>query len=56
MQLFRRCQQFFAASAGLVDVDGGRLEIDWRDDGVWMTGPTALVFEARLTPAFLASI
>ena len=40
----------------IVDVDGGRLEIDWRDDGVWMTGPTALVFEARLSPAFLASI
>jgi len=40
----------------VVDVDGGRLEIDWRDDGVWMTGPTALVFEAELSPAFLASL
>ena len=40
----------------IVDVDGGRLEIDWREDGVWMTGPTALVFEARLSPAFLAAI
>lgn len=39
----------------IVDVDGGRLEIDWRDDGVWMTGPTALVFEGVLSPAFLAS-
>lgn len=39
-----------------VDVDGGRLEIDWRDDGVWMTGPTALVFEGVLSPAFLASL
>lgn len=39
----------------LVDVDGGQLEIDWREDGVWMTGPTALVFEARLSPAFLAA-
>lgn len=40
----------------IVDVDGGRLEIDWREDGVWMSGPTALVFEGRLSPAFLASL
>ncbi len=40
----------------IVDVDGGQLDIDWRDDGVWMTGPTALVFEARLTPTFLAAL
>ncbi len=39
----------------LMDVDGGRLEIDWRADGVWMTGPTAHVFDAVLTPAFLAA-
>ncbi|KEP69718.1 diaminopimelate epimerase [Thioclava dalianensis] len=40
----------------LVDVDGGQLEIDWRDDGVWMTGPVAHVFSAHLTPEFLAAI
>lgn len=40
----------------IVDVDGGRLEIDWREDGVWMTGPTALVFAAELSPAFLAAL
>lgn len=28
-----------------VRVPGGQLEIDWRDDGVWMTGPTAHVFD-----------
>lgn len=39
----------------LVDVDGGQLEIDWRADGVWMTGPTAHVFDATLSPEFLAS-
>lgn len=33
-----------------VDVDGGTLEIDWRDDGVWMTGPTTLVFRGTLAP------
>lgn len=40
----------------IVDVDGGRLEIDWRPDGVWMTGPVAHVFDAVLSPAFLASL
>jgi diaminopimelate epimerase len=39
-----------------MQVDGGWLELDWRDDGVWMTGPTAHIFDAKLTPAFLASI
>jgi diaminopimelate epimerase len=39
-----------------VRLDGGELGIDWRDDGVWMTGPTALVFEGRLTADFLAGV
>ena len=39
-----------------IDLDGGTLQVEWRDDGVWMTGPTAHVFDARLTPAFLASL
>jgi diaminopimelate epimerase len=30
--------------------------VDWRDDGVWMTGPTAHVFSGTLTPAFLAGL
>ncbi len=38
-----------------VEVDGGTLHIDWRDDGVWMTGPTAHVFDGVLTPDFLAA-
>lgn len=28
-----------------IDLDGGTIHIDWRDDGVWMTGPTAHVFD-----------
>ena len=28
-----------------ITLDGGDLQIDWRDDGVWMTGPTAHVFD-----------
>ncbi len=43
-----------AARRGLSDrrvtvmVDGGELLIDWREDGVWMTGPTAHVFDGVL--------
>ena len=39
-----------------ITLDGGDIWIDWRDDGVWMTGPTAVVFEGQLTPAWLASV
>ncbi|MBV7380003.1 diaminopimelate epimerase [Maritimibacter dapengensis] len=51
-----------AATRGLtersvrMEVDGGWLALDWRDDGVWMTGPTAHVFDAVLTEAFLESL
>ncbi|SEN53630.1 diaminopimelate epimerase [Pseudorhodobacter antarcticus] len=38
-----------------LDVDGGTLHIDWRSDGVWMTGPVAHVFDGVLTPEFLAN-
>jgi len=27
-----------------IDLDGGQITIDWREDGVWMSGPTAHVF------------
>jgi diaminopimelate epimerase len=39
-----------------VDLDGGELQVDWRADGVWMTGPTAHVFDGVLTPAFLGAL
>ncbi|APX13943.1 diaminopimelate epimerase [Tateyamaria omphalii] len=39
-----------------IDLDGGTLHIDWRDDGVWMSGPTAHVFDGTLTPEFLNSL
>jgi diaminopimelate epimerase len=28
-----------------IDLDGGTIHIDWRDDGVWMSGATAHVFD-----------
>lgn len=49
-----------AARRGLTErrvtvyVDGGQIGIDWRDDGVWMTAPTAHVFTATFTPDFLS--
>lgn len=39
-----------------IDLDGGTLWIDWRDDGVWMTGPTMHVFSGTFTAAFLESL
>lgn len=34
-------------------LDGGDIAIDWREDGVWMTGATSHVFDGQLTAAFL---
>lgn len=39
-----------------MQVDGGWLTLDWRDDGVWMTGPTAHVFDGAFSPAFLQAV
>ena len=40
----------------VLQVDGGVLEVDWRDDGVWMTGPVAHVFDGVLTDSFLQAL
>lgn len=39
-----------------IDLDGGTIHIDWRSEGVWMTGPTMHVASGVLTPAFLESL
>lgn len=39
-----------------LDCDGGRLWLEWREDGVWMTGPTMTVFEGHLTRQFLEAL
>ena len=39
-----------------VDLDGGTLWIDWREDGVWMTGPTMHVSSGSFTHEFLESL
>ena len=57
------CATAVAASVrGLTDkkvrmeVDGGWLTLDWREDGVWMTGPTQLVFQAEFDTSFLERV
>ncbi|MFB9148437.1 diaminopimelate epimerase [Roseovarius ramblicola] len=37
-----------------ITLDGGMLDVEWREDGVWMTGETAHVASGHLTPEFLA--
>ncbi|MEO1562127.1 MAG: diaminopimelate epimerase [Pseudomonadota bacterium] len=37
-----------------VIADGGELHIDWREDGVWMTGPTAHVFDGVVSAQIMA--
>ncbi|MFY0693260.1 MAG: diaminopimelate epimerase [Paracoccaceae bacterium] len=39
-----------------IDLDGGPIEIDWRADGVWMTGATMHVSSGYLTEQFLGSL
>ncbi|MGJ8618544.1 MAG: diaminopimelate epimerase [Sulfitobacter sp.] len=39
-----------------IDLDGGTLHVDWRDDGVWMTGPTTHVFSGTFTQEFLKNL
>lgn len=38
-----------------LELDGGTLQIDWRDDGVWMTGPAIHVASGSFTREFLES-
>ena len=39
-----------------VHLDGGQLEIDWQESGVWMTGESTHVFSGYLTDEFLLSM
>ena len=39
-----------------IQLDGGMIYVDWRDDGVWMTGATLHVFDGMLTTQFLESL
>ena len=39
-----------------IKLDGGLIFIDWREDGVWMTGATLHVFSGIMTKQFLESL
>ena len=39
-----------------IELDGGILSVDWRQDGVWMTGPTMQVFTGSFSKEFLKSL
>lgn len=39
-----------------LELDGGWLRVAWRDDGVWMEGPTAHVFDGTLSAEFLETV
>lgn len=39
-----------------MEVDGGWLTLEWREDGVWMTGSTCLVFRGTFDAAFLEQV
>jgi diaminopimelate epimerase len=39
----------------VLEVDGGMLEVDWREDGVWLTGPVARVFDGVLSHDYVAA-
>lgn len=39
-----------------IELDGGQIKVDWLGNGVWMTGPTAHVFNGVLTADWLASV
>lgn len=39
----------------VLEMDGGTLEVDWREDGVWLTGPVARVFDGVLSTEYLAA-
>ena len=39
-----------------IELDGGILSVDWREDGVWMTGPTMQVFTGSFSKEFLKSL
>lgn len=38
-----------------LQVDGGVLEVDWREDGVWLSGPVAHVYDGFLSADYLAA-
>ena len=36
-----------------IELDGGILSAEWKKDGVWLTGPTAFVFNGEVSGEYL---
>lgn len=47
------CRRGLTGRKVTIDLDGGRIEVDWQDGGVWMTGPTMHVFDGVLKPTMM---
>ena len=39
-----------------VELDGGILVVNYKDYGIWMTGPTMHVFDGQLNTQFLYAV
>ena len=39
-----------------VDLDGGTLVVNYKEDGLWINGPTMHVFDGQLNTQFLDSV
>ncbi len=39
-----------------VELDGGNLVVNYKDDGIWMNGPTMHVFDGQINTQFLDSV
>ena len=50
------CRHTHSAVDAALTARARALAVDWREDGVWMTGPTAHVFTGEFTDAFLGSL
>jgi len=49
-------QRGLTGSRVRIQADGGWLTVDWREDGVWLSGPVVHVFNATLTQPFLDNL
>ena len=50
------CRRGLCGREVAVQTDGGVLQIEWRQDGVWKTGPTTMVFDGEISASWIAAI
>ena len=47
------CRRGITGKSVQIDLDGGTMHVEWRDEGVWLTGPTMHVFSGSFTSEYL---